>query len=41
MGAPYFAESFSPLAGRCFRLAGDAGGRPSHCPGPIRWSGTF
>jgi hypothetical protein len=41
MGAPYFAESFSPLPGRCFRLVGDDGGRPSHCPEPVRWSGTF
>jgi hypothetical protein len=32
MGAPYFAESFSPLPGRCFRLVGDDGSRPSHLP---------
>jgi hypothetical protein len=34
MGAPYFAESFSPMPGRCFRLVGDDGGLPSHCPVP-------
>ena len=32
-GAPYYAETFSPLPGHCFHLVahhGEAG--PTHCP---------
>jgi hypothetical protein len=42
MTAPYYAEAFAILPGRCFRLverAGEAG--PMHCPDPARWRGTF
>jgi hypothetical protein len=43
MGAPYYAESFSPMPGRCFRLVkrSDAEGQPMHCPEPVAWQGTF
>jgi hypothetical protein len=40
--APYDAEAFSPLPGRCFRLAtsqGEAG--PTHCPEPVAWRGSW
>jgi hypothetical protein len=40
-GAPYYAEAFSPLPGRCFRLVahhGEAG--PTHCPKPVGWRGS-
>ncbi len=35
-GAPYYAEAFSPLPGRCLLVAhhGEAG--PNHCPEPVR-----
>ena len=39
---PYYAEAFSPLPGRCFRLVahpGEAG--PSHCPEPVTWRGSW
>jgi hypothetical protein len=42
MATAHYAEAFSPLAGRCFRLvdrAGEAG--PTHCPQPPRWRGSF
>ena len=41
-GAPYYAEAFSPLPGRCFRLVaqhGEAG--PRHCPEPLAWRGSW
>jgi hypothetical protein len=41
-GAPYYAEAFSPLPGRCFRLvasASEAG--PTHCPEPVAWRGSW
>jgi hypothetical protein len=40
--APYYAEAFSPLPGRCFRMVsrhGDAG--PTHCPEPVVWRGPW
>jgi hypothetical protein len=41
-GAPYYAEAFSPLPGRCFRLATQDGqGGPMHCPQPLVWRCTF
>jgi hypothetical protein len=41
-GAPYYAQAFSPLPGRCFRLVahhGEAG--PTHCPEPVAWRGSW
>jgi hypothetical protein len=41
-GAPYYAEAFSPLPGRCFRMVahhGEAG--PTHCPEPVAWRGSW
>jgi hypothetical protein len=42
-GAPYYAEAFSPLPGRCFRMVtrqrGGAG--PTHCPEPVAWRGSW
>jgi hypothetical protein len=32
MGAPYFAESFSPLPGRCFRWSATTAVDPHTCP---------
>jgi hypothetical protein len=40
--APYYAEAFSPIPGRCFRLVahpGEAG--PDHCPEPVAWRGSW
>jgi hypothetical protein len=40
--APYYAEAFLPLPGRCFRLvARDGEGGPAHCPESPRWRGSF
>jgi hypothetical protein len=40
--APYYAEAFFPMPGRCFRLvARDGEGGPIHCPEPPTWRGTF
>jgi hypothetical protein len=41
--APYHAEAFFPVPGRCFRLIshGSQGGGPTHCPEPPVWRGTF
>jgi hypothetical protein len=41
MSAEHYAEAFSPQPGRCFRLVGDAAGRPEHCSEPPAWSGIF
>jgi hypothetical protein len=41
-GAPYYAEAFFPLPGRCFRLVahhGEAG--PTHCPKPVAWRDSW
>jgi hypothetical protein len=41
-GAPHYAEAFSPLPGRCFRMVahhGEAG--PMHCPEPVVWRGSW
>jgi hypothetical protein len=41
-GAPYYAQAFSPLPGRCFRMVphhGEAG--PVHCPEPVAWRGSW
>jgi hypothetical protein len=40
---PHYAEAFSPIAGRCFRLVSrqDQQAGPVHCPEPPRWRGTF
>ena len=41
-GAPYYAEAFSPLPGRCFRMVahhGEAG--PTHCSEPVAWRGSW
>jgi hypothetical protein len=39
---PYYAEAFSPLPGRCFRLVTHrGGGGPIHCPEPPTWRDTF
>jgi hypothetical protein len=40
-GAPYYAQAFSPLAGRCFRLVDQPQGGPKHCPRPPAWHGSF
>jgi hypothetical protein len=42
MGAQYYTEAFSPMAGRCFRMvtrASDVG--PIHCPERAAWQGSF
>jgi hypothetical protein len=41
--APHYAEAFSPIPGRCFRLVSrqDDQAGPAHCPEPPRWQGTF
>jgi hypothetical protein len=43
MGAPYYAEAFSPIAGQCFRFVsrGDGQAGPIHCPEPPAWRGAF
>jgi hypothetical protein len=40
--SPYYAEAFSPLPGRCFRLVTRPGGEggPVHCPEPT-WRGSW
>ena len=42
-GAPYYAEAFSPLPGRCFRMVTRHGGGagPTHCPEPVAWRGSW
>jgi hypothetical protein len=42
-GAPYYAEAFSPLPGRCFRMVTRQGGGagPTHCPQPVVWRGSW
>ena len=42
-GAPYYAEAFSPLPGRCFRMVTRHGGGagPTHCPEPVVWRGSW
>jgi hypothetical protein len=40
-GAPYYAQAFSPLPGRCFRLVDQPQGGPKHCPRPPAWHGSF
>jgi hypothetical protein len=40
--ASYYAEAFSALPGRCFRLVahpGEAGA--THCPEPVAWRGSW
>ena len=40
--APYYAQAFSPMPGRCFRLVAHGGeGGPTHCPEPPTWRGPF
>jgi hypothetical protein len=41
-GALYYANAFSPLPGRCFRMVahhGEAG--PAHCSEPVTWRGSW
>jgi hypothetical protein len=41
-GAPCYAEAFSPLPGRCFRLVAHHGAAgPTHCPQPATWRGSW
>jgi hypothetical protein len=41
-GSPYYAEAFSPLAARCFRLVANAGeAGPTHCAEPVAWRGSW
>jgi hypothetical protein len=41
-GAPYYAEAFSPLPSRCFRMVADHGeGGPRHCPELVAWGGLW
>jgi hypothetical protein len=42
-GAPYYAEAFSLLPGRCFRMVTRHGGGagPTHCPEPVVWRGSW
>ena len=42
-GAPYYAEAFSPLPGRCFRMVTRHGGGagPRHWPEPVVWGGSW
>ena len=40
--APYYAEAFYPMPGRCFRLiSGGEGSGPTHCPEPPVWRGSW
>jgi hypothetical protein len=40
--APYYAEAFTLMPGRCFRLiSGGEGGGPTHCPEPPVWRGSW
>jgi hypothetical protein len=41
--AEYYAEAFSPLPGRCFRLVSREDGQagPMHCLEPPVWRGRF
>jgi hypothetical protein len=40
--APYYAEVFAPMPGRCLcMVSGGEGGGPTHCPEPPTWRGTF
>jgi hypothetical protein len=41
--APYYAEAFSPLPGRCFRMVTRYGGGagPTHCAEPVTWRGSW
>jgi hypothetical protein len=41
-GAPYYAEAFSLLPSRCFRMVAHHGGSgPTHCPKPVAWRGSW
>jgi hypothetical protein len=39
--APYYAEAFHPVLGRCFRLVNGISGQPVQCPQPAAWRGSF
>jgi hypothetical protein len=41
-GAPYYAEAFSPLPGRCFRLIGPPSDAPTSAARsqPVAWRGS-
>jgi hypothetical protein len=43
MATAHYADSFTVVPGRCFRLVNrpDAHGQPDHCPEPVTWHGTF
>jgi hypothetical protein len=40
---PHYAEAFTVMPGRCFRLISrpSAHGQPDHCPAPVVCHGTF
>jgi hypothetical protein len=42
-GARHYAEAFSLLPDRCFRLVTRHGGGagPIHCPEPVAWRGSW
>ena len=41
-GAPHYAEAFSRLPGRCFRMVARHGeGGPMHCSEPVVWRGSW
>ena len=41
-GAPYYAEAFSPMPSRCFRMVGQQGeAGPTHCREPVVWRGSW
>ena len=40
--APYYAEAFAAMPGRCFRFVSHGeGGGPTHCPEPPVWRRPF
>jgi hypothetical protein len=42
MTAPFYAEVFFPVTGRCFRMVSQNGhAGPIHCQEPARWHGRF
>jgi hypothetical protein len=42
MAELYYAESFAPMEGRCFRMVSRTfEGGPIHCPKPAAWRGSF
>ena len=39
----HYAEAFTTMPGRCWRMVDDENGttHPAHCPQPVVWRGTY